>query len=133
MTTTIPPGGTDTYLPDRYDRLRNVVEILASDPAVQEADDLHNSRALRAYVNSHVDERILDGLSELDATTVSGLLGLDFLSGPRRIAGRISSVLNGDRPVSPYDDPFAVAAVLAEALNIYLAGCAGPEFTEARR
>jgi hypothetical protein len=37
MTTTIPVGGTTEYLADKYYRLRNCAEILASDPAMENA------------------------------------------------------------------------------------------------
>lgn len=59
MTTTIPAGGTDTYLPDRYDRLRSCAEILASDPAVENAaDELRNGQALRLYIDAPVEDQI---------------------------------------------------------------------------
>jgi hypothetical protein len=47
MTTTIPAGGTQDYLADKCDRLRNAAEILASDPAIKNADPLRNSEALQ--------------------------------------------------------------------------------------
>jgi hypothetical protein len=75
---------TTTIIPavDRYDRLRNAVEIVASDPAVENVEQPRNSEGLRAYVYSLAEERILDGLSGHDADTVSMLVALDFLKGP---------------------------------------------------
>ncbi|MBV9515582.1 MAG: hypothetical protein JO280_16325 [Mycobacteriaceae bacterium] len=130
MTTTIPKGGTREYLPDRYDRFRNAAEILASDPAVENFDNpLRNGRALRAYIQSLVQQRILDGLSERDADTAAGVLAVDFLSGPAQIAGRIRDRLTsgGDG-----DDPWAISAVLCEALMVYLSVLTDPAF-QARR
>ena len=90
---------TTTIIPavDRYDRLRNAVEIVASDAAVENAEQPRNSEGLRAYVYSLAEERILDGLSGHDADTVSMLVALDFLKGPARMAQRIAEWLNGGR------------------------------------
>lgn len=132
MTTTIPAGGTHEYLSDRYDRLRNAAEILASDPAVENADQLCNSGALRLYIKALADERVLAGLSEDDADTVGMLVTLDFLKGPAQIAGRISDWLEGNRFERDDDDTWAVCAVMAEALTVYLTAFASPEFAERR-
>jgi hypothetical protein len=68
--TTIPAGGTREYLRDRYDRLRNGSETLASDPTMSETDSIYGAEGLRAFTTSVIDARLLDGLSENDADTV---------------------------------------------------------------
>lgn len=134
MTTTIPAADTPTYLPDRYDRLRKAAEIFATDPNVANAGPLVNGEALLAFISTLADEGVLDGLTEHDADTVSMLVTLDFLRGPRRLVWRIESWwLGGDRPGDREDDDtFAVCAVLAEAVRLLLAGFASAEFLEAR-
>jgi hypothetical protein len=133
MTTTIPAGGTRQYLPDRYDRLRNCAEILASDPAVENSDSPVNGEALRIFIDCLADERVLDGLTEYDANTVGMLVTLDFLDGPVQMAGRIRAWLQDDRRSDREDDnTWAVCAVLAEALQLYLLALAGDDFMEAR-
>ncbi len=133
-TTTTPAGHMPTYLPDRYDRLRSGAETLASDPAVENADSpLANGESLRAFIETLASEYVLDGLSEHDADTVSMLVMLDFLQGPRRMAWRIQSWLSDDRRVPREDDnTWAVCSVLTEALQLYLQPFAGDEFMEAR-
>jgi hypothetical protein len=130
MTTTIT---TTEYLPDRYDRLRTSAEIMASDPAVDNADSLMNGEALRIFIDTLAEEGVLDGLTDHDADTVAMLVILDFLKGPAQMAWRIRSWLGDDRAVNREDDnTWAVCAVLAEALQLYLLAFAGAEFTEAR-
>jgi len=132
MTTTIPVGANGEYLGDRYDRLRAACEDIASDPLVAKADELHNGDALRAFVNTLVDEGVLEGLSEHDANTVIMLVTLGFLKGPGRIAGGIHRFLTEERPYErESDDVSAVCAVMAEALMLYLTAFAAPEFTNA--
>jgi hypothetical protein len=82
MTTTIPAGGTQTYLPDRYDRLRNGTEIIADDPNMRESDSIYGADGIKAFAQSVIDARLLDGLSEHDADTVAMLIMLDFTRGP---------------------------------------------------
>jgi hypothetical protein len=63
-TTTIPAGGLhDEYLEDRYDRMRNASEMIASDPNVAGSDSIFGGDGLRAFIQSLVDARLLDGLS----------------------------------------------------------------------
>jgi hypothetical protein len=64
---------TTTPIPtDRYDRLRDAAEILASDPAVENSDSLlTNGESLRAFIHTLAEERVLDGLTEHDANTVN--------------------------------------------------------------
>ncbi len=52
MTTTTTSTTTSEYLPDRYDRLKNATEILASDPDVENADAVVSGVALRAFVTA---------------------------------------------------------------------------------
>jgi len=133
MPTTTTTSPDPTYLPDRYDRLRSSAEILASDPAVENADPLMNGEALRVFIDTLAEERVLDGLSEHDANTVSLLVTLDFIKGPFAMAGRIRLWLGVDRGVDREDDDdWAVCAALAQALYFYLAAFAGPEFIEGR-
>lgn len=131
-TTTIPAGGVHEYLADRYDRFRDGCEILASDPAVMETDSIFGADGLRAFTNTLIDARILDGLSEHDANTVMMLLQLDFTRGPQRVAWRLTDWLSDHRTVDRNDDDTnAVVAVLALALSLMLAAFAGTEFEEA--
>ena len=67
MTSTIPTGRTHTYLPHRYDRLRNCAEMIASDPNVENAGSFVNGEMLRVFIAELVEQRVLDGLSEHDA------------------------------------------------------------------
>jgi hypothetical protein len=122
-----------TYLPDRYDRLRSGAEIIASDPNVENADSFMNGDCLCAFIDDLADKRVLDGLTEHDADTVCLLATLDFLRGPQHMAWRIKSWLGDDRGVSREDDDtWAVCAVLAEVLRLYLCAFTGDEFMEAR-
>ena len=89
MTTTIPVGSNGEYLGDRYERLRSCAEQLASDPGMVETESIFGAEGLRAYVGDLVEARILDGLSEHDANTVSMLVCLDFTKGPEHMAWRV--------------------------------------------
>ncbi|MCG7582790.1 hypothetical protein [Mycolicibacterium sp. OfavD-34-C] len=134
MTTTIPAGGTREYLADRYDRLRNGAEIIASDPNVAESESMFGAEGLRAFTESVIDARLLDGLSEYDADTVSLLITLDFLRGPDRMAWRIHEWINGNTlGRDDGDNADAVLTVLALALALVLSAFAGPEFQQGSR
>lgn len=133
MTTTSPVGGTSGYLDDRYDRFRNGCEILASDPAIAEADSIFGADGLRALTNTLIDARILDGLSAYDAGTVAMLVQLNFTRGPLRIAWRLTDWLKPDgNSVGRVDDNTdAVVAALALALGLVMSAFAGSEFEQA--
>jgi hypothetical protein len=135
MTTTIPVGSNGEYLGDRYDRLRSGAEQLASDPGMVETDSIFGADGLRAFTHSLIDARVLDGLSEHDANTVTMLVVLDFPKGPAHMAWRIRDWLNPDgNSVGREDDnTLAVATVLTLSLGLVLSAFAGPEFMEASR
>jgi hypothetical protein len=96
MTTSIRVDSTGRYLGDRYERFRSGAEHIASDPGMVETDSIFGAEGLRAFTQSVIDARILDGLSEHDADTVTMLLILDFTQGPTRMAWRIQDWLNPD-------------------------------------
>jgi hypothetical protein len=77
-TTAIRTDNTGKYLGDRYERLRSGSEPLASDPNMSETDSIFGAEGLRAFTTSVIDARLLDGLSEHDADTVTMLALLDF-------------------------------------------------------
>lgn len=147
MTTTKTPTGE--YLADRYDRLRKCAGILAADPAMVANDSIYGAEGLRAFTQSVIDARLLDGLSEHDADTVAMLMILDFTKGPERMAWRLSDWLRpvkadpaaGTEPVSRSirsvnrhdDNDAAVICVLALAFGLVMSAFAGPEFEEASR
>jgi hypothetical protein len=128
-------GRTDSdgrYLGDRYERLRSASETLASDPAMSETDSIYGADGLRAFTESLIDVRLLDGLSEHDANTVTMLALLDFTRGPERMAWRLTDWLADSRSVDREDDDTAaVVAVLALSLGLVMSAFAGPEFEQA--
>jgi hypothetical protein len=81
-TTTIRVDSRGTYLGDRYERLRNGAEQIASDPNVAASDSIIGADGLRAFVGDLIEARFLDGLSEYDANTVSLLVALDSSRDP---------------------------------------------------
>jgi hypothetical protein len=131
--TTIPAGGTREYLPDRYDRLRNGCETIASDDNVTATESIFGADGLRAFTHSLIDARILDGLSEHGADTVIMLLILDFTQGLERMAWRLTDWMNedGNSVGRKDDDTAAVVAVLALSLGLVMGAFAGPEFEQA--
>jgi hypothetical protein len=124
---------TREYLADRYDRLRNSCEWIASDTGMVETDSIFGADGLRGFTQSLTDARLLDGLSEHDANTVAMLVTLDFPRGPAHMAWRIRDWLNPDgNSVGREDDNTpAVATVLTLSLGLVLSAFAGPEFAEA--
>src|ERR1700682_1935578 len=98
-----------------YERFRSASEQIASDPNMTETDSIFGADGLRAFATSVIDARLLDGLSEKDADTVTMLLVLDFSRGPTHMAWRVRDWLNPDgNSVGREDDnTYAVAAVLA--------------------
>ena len=81
----LPAGGKQEYLGDQYDRLRNGCEILAADPGMIETDPIYGADGLRAFTQSLIDARMLEGLSEHDADTPMMLFTPDFTRGPERM------------------------------------------------
>jgi hypothetical protein len=121
MTTTDP--GADLFTGDRYERLTQATEILASDPNVMAAEFPYNSEGLRAFVGTITEGKLLDGLTEDDANTAAMLAIIDFtVGGPERIAKRIAHLLAGEPvPGRDVDDHIAVVHRLVGILNILLA------------
>jgi hypothetical protein len=99
-----------------------------------ETESIFGAEGLRACVGDLVDARILDGLSEHDANTVSMLVCLDFTKGPEHMAWRVTDWLNPDGNSVGREDEntWAVAAVLASAFIHVVGAFAGPEFEKAR-
>ena len=122
-TTPIPVGSNGEYLDDRYGKLRNAAETIASDPNVAESDSIFGAEGLRAFIGSLIDARILDGLSDDDADTVAMLVVLDFTRGPHQLGWRIHEWLNGHTLTREDEgNPWAVCAALASALKVMLDG-----------
>ena len=129
-TTTIRTDDAGRFLGDRYERLRSGSETLASDPNMSETDSIYGAEGLRAFATSVIDARLLDGLSEHDADTVTMLALLDFTRGPERMAWRLTDWMSedGNSVGRTDDDTAAVVAVLALSLGLVMSAFAGPEF-----
>ncbi|ETZ58169.1 hypothetical protein L841_0074 [Mycobacterium sp. MAC_080597_8934] len=96
--------------------------MLASDPAIENADSLFNGQFIRAFVHELVEAKVLDGLSERDCDTFSMLAIINGAQGPAHLAWRIHQWLNGnqlDRNTDE-DNPLAVCSALATALKIMI-------------
>ena len=89
-TTTIPVGSNGEYLGDRYDKLRNAAETIASDPNAAESDSIFAAEGFRAFTGDLIDARVLDGLSECDADTVAMLVVLDVVQDDIVIVPKLS-------------------------------------------
>jgi len=97
---------------DRYERLRQAVEILCDDESVAAAELPFNGEGLRAFTADLIEMRALDGLSEHDANWAGMLACFDFCRGLPRFGWRINDMLSakptfiprprcdGDCPVS---------------------------------
>jgi hypothetical protein len=134
MTTTkIRTESAGRFLGDSYERLRSAAETLASDPAMVETESVFAAEGMRAFAESLISARLLDGLSEHDANTVAMLALLDFTRGPERMAWRLTDWLNPDGNTTGRqdDDTAAVVAVLAMSPGLVMGAFAGAEFTEA--
>jgi hypothetical protein len=130
--TDIPAGGIPEYLPDRYDRLRNCAEVLAS--GTDFGDGFLTADMVIAFANDLTDARVLDGLTDYDSDTVGMLVLLDFVQGLRRMAWRLTDWLSDNRSVGGRDDgdELAVVSVLARVLAMSCAAFVGQEFEEAQ-
>lgn len=130
MTTVTPP--TDelkAFEGDRYDRLRKSCELLATDENLVAGDAPYNAEGLIAFAESVGQLRLLDGLSDYDANTVSLLVALDFIQGPRRMAWRIWD-MHLDDPQTPqrdHDNEIAVIHALVGILHMVLGAWLGPD------
>ncbi len=97
-----------------------------------------SGEALRAFVATLADEHVLDGLTDYDADTVALLVSIDFLGGPEGMVERLGAWLTdwlNDRPIcgrSKTTNAWGVGAALAQALYLYLAAFASPEFTDSK-
>jgi hypothetical protein len=134
MTTTkIRTDSTGKYLGDRYERLRSGCETIASDDNMTATESIFGADGLRAFTQSVIGARLLDGLSEHDADTVIMLLTLDFTQGPERMAWRLTDWLNADGNTvgRENDNTAAVVAVLAASVGLVMSAFAGPEFEQA--
>jgi hypothetical protein len=111
---------TDTR--DRYQRLTENIEILADDQNLAAAEPPFDIEGLRHFVGSIVEERLLDGLTDLDADTVGLLSGVDFFQGPPRLVWRIYSLLNAERSYTREnaDDAVGVIRALVGILHMML-------------
>jgi len=97
---------------DRYERLRQAVEILADDENVAAVELPFNGQGLRAFAADLIDARALDGLSDLDADWVGMLACFDFCRGLPRFGWRINDMLSKEPTFTPgaegFDNEIAV-------------------------
>lgn len=137
MTTVTPPADPDQtpapeYLPNRYDRLAQGARTFIS--GTDFGDNFINGEIIEALVENLTMVRVLDGLTENDANTVSMLTILDFPRGLPHMAWRITDWLSENRSVSRDDDnEFAVVSVLARIMAIVAAAFVGTEFEDAQQ
>lgn len=137
MTTVTPPADPDQkawpeYLEDRYDRLKASAKGFVA--GTDFGDNFINGDMVEALVDNLILVRVLDGLTENDANTVSMLTILDFPRGPQHMAWRITDWMSDNRSVSRDDDnEFAVVSVLARILAIVTAAFVGDEFENAQQ
>ncbi|WCS17530.1 hypothetical protein MML61_22465 [Mycobacterium marinum] len=121
------------YLPDRYDRLKCGAAELA-DGAYFPADGFMTGEMVRAFASDLTTARVLDGLTDHDANTVILLVLLDFITGLRRMAWRVTDWLSDDRTVNRQDDDeLAVVSVLARVLSMTCAAFVGDDFEKAQQ
>ena len=131
MTTINPPTGEAkaAFEGDRYERLRQSCEILAADDNLASGEPPYNAEGLLAFAASVEQLRLLEGLSDYDANTVSLLVCLDFIQGPRRMAWRLWDML-GDEPQTPerdHDNEIAVIHAIVGILQMVLGAWLPPD------
>lgn len=97
--------------------MATVAKMVAADETLCGAEPPYNGEGLLAFVESVAELRLLDGLSDYDAATVTLLVTLNFLQGPRRMAWRIWDML-GDRPQTPARKHDTEAAVIDSMVGI---------------
>lgn len=138
MTTVTPPVEPDQtptpeYLPDRYDRLKSCAHEYVS--GTDFGDGFITGEMVEALVENLIVVRVLDGLTEHDANTVSMLTILDFPRGLPHMAWRITDWMSENRSVTGRadDNEFAVVSVLARILAIVAAAFVDHEFENAQQ
>ncbi|QZT56733.1 hypothetical protein [Mycolicibacterium austroafricanum] len=129
MTTTVTPPTDDlkAFEGDRYERLLKSCELLAADENLVAGEPPYNAEGLIAFAKSVAQLRLLDGLSDYDANTVSLLVALDFIQGPRRMAWRIWD-MHLDNPQTPQreHDNEIIHAIIG-ILHMVLGAWLGPD------
>lgn len=134
---TIPGDDADgspvvEYLPGRYDRLNLCAKEYAS--GTDFGDGFWTGDMVIALAVNLTAARVLDGLTEHDANTVSMLTILDVARGFRHMVWRMADWLSDKRTVDREDDDeAAVLSVLARVLAITAAAFVGEEFEKAQR
>lgn len=122
LTASNDEAASPDYLPDRYDRLKVGAEEYAS--GTDFGDGFWTGDMVRAVAADLTAARVLDGLTDHDADTVSMLTILDAPRGFRHMAWRLTNW-----PVDRQDDnEFAVISVLARVLAVMAAAFVGEEF-----
>lgn len=119
------------YNPDRYGRLTDSARILAE--GTDFGDGFMTAEILVAFTEHLAMLRVLDGLTEHDADTVSLLVLLDIIKGVPRMAWRLTDWTAEDRSVDREDDNQAVVSVLARVLSVWTAAICGEEFEIAQQ
>ena len=121
-----------TYHENRYDRLRECAEQFVA--GTDFGDGFINAEIYMAFVQHLTECRVLDGLSEHDANTVSMLTLLDVGRGMRHMIWRMTDWLSDNRTVERGDDDeIAVVSVLARVLSLWTAAFAGEDFEIAQQ
>ncbi|MEE2855406.1 MAG: hypothetical protein VX424_22455 [Actinomycetota bacterium] len=124
---TIMPQTTDTnqqgrFQGDRYERLAQGADLVASTRGIYNDNDVINGDFIRAFARDIARAELLDGMSERDCDTFAMLITLDTRMGVSRIAWRIQQWLEGDcigRDTDD-DDPLAVCSALTAALKMLI-------------
>lgn len=133
MTTVTPPADSEQtvspeYVRDRYDRLKKCAHEYATGSDF--GDNFVTGEMIEALAVNLTIARVLDGLSEHDANTVSMLTILDFPRGLPHMAWRLTDWMSENRSVGDRHDEneFAVVSVLARVLAIVAAAFVDDEF-----
>lgn len=125
-----PDGGR--YKGDRYERLLQGADHYIA--GTDFGDNFIDGGMIRALLTNLTSARVLDGLSDHDADTVSLLTVLDFPRGIPHMAWRLTDWLSEKRSVDrPDDNEFAVVSVLARVLAITTAAFVGEDFEVAQQ
>ncbi|WP_304106389.1 hypothetical protein [Mycolicibacterium bacteremicum] len=127
--TDIQADENGAFTGDRYERLKKSAEVLASDPSMVGGEPPYNADGIRAFAKTVEQLRLLDGLTDYDANTVSLLVALDFIQGPRRMAWRVWDMLT-DAPQTPHrdhDDEIAVVHTMVGILHMVIGAWLPPD------
>ncbi|CQD07450.1 hypothetical protein BN000_01489 [Mycobacterium europaeum] len=121
MTHTADTNEREHVTEDRYERFFQAAKVIAEDENIAAAEFPYNGECLLVFVNTIVDEKLMDGLSENDADWVGMLTLLDFCRGAPRMAWRISDLF-ADEPSMGYelDNDIAVIHALTGVLRTML-------------